>query len=144
MTSNATSALFDVNLWLALGNSRHLHHAEITAVYPKLPQPCFCRVTQQSVLRLLSNPQVMGPGVHPPARAWQEYDKLCSGSGAVFLPEPDGLEVQWRRFASEGHGGSGSAWTDAYLAAFAVCAGVQLVIFDAGFKRYRGLDCRVL
>ena len=30
-------------------------------------------------------------------------------------------------------------WTDAYLAAFAKCAGLRLVSFDAGFSRYPGL-----
>ena len=144
MTSNAINALFDVNLWLALSYSRHLHHAEVVAAMPGLPRPCFCRVTQQSLLRMLSNPHVMGPGVHAPTIAWQEYDRMFSGTGALFLPEPEGMELQWRKYANDGQGSSGSAWTDAYLAAFAVTAGLELVTFDRGFRRFKGLHCRLL
>ena len=34
--------------------------------------------------------------------------------------------------------------TDAYLAAFARCAGMQLVTFDTDFARFEGLDLLVL
>jgi toxin-antitoxin system PIN domain toxin len=144
MTSNATSALFDVNLWLALSYSHHLHHTQVLAALPTLPPACFCRFTQSALFRLLTNPQVMGPGVHTPASAWQEYDNMILATSALFLDEPKGLEAQWRHYANQGQGASGSAWTDAYLATFAKCAGLQLVTFDRGFKRFAGLNCRVL
>jgi predicted nucleic acid-binding protein len=35
-------------------------------------------------------------------------------------------------------------WADAYLAAFAMSAGHQLVTTDKGFKQFKGLDVLVL
>ena len=35
-------------------------------------------------------------------------------------------------------------WTDAYLAAFALTAGMRLVSFDSGFTRFKDLDCLIL
>jgi predicted nucleic acid-binding protein len=93
---------------------------------------------------MLTNAQVMGPGVHTPVSAWLEYNRMISATNALFLDEPAGLEAQWRHYASQGQGVSGSAWSDGYLAAFAKCAGLQLVTFDRGFKRFAGLNCRVL
>ena len=144
MPSNVTNALFDINLWLALSFSHHQHHAQALAALPTLPPPCFCRFTQSGLLRLLTTIQVMGPGVHTPASAWREHDRMFSGTGAFFVDEPNGLEVQWRHYANQGHGASGSAWSDAYLAAFSLCAGLQMVTFDRGFKRFKGLHCHIL
>jgi toxin-antitoxin system PIN domain toxin len=144
MTSNATSALFDVNVWLALASEHHTHHRAATAALSRLPNPVFCRVTQASLLRLLTNSSTMGPNVCTSEQAWSIFHRISEHSGAIFQPEPAGLEHQWRIFTSLAQSQSGAAWNDAYLAAFAFCARVQLVTFDAGFKRYRGLDCRLL
>ncbi len=37
-----------------------------------------------------------------------------------------------------------NVWTDAYLAAFAKCAGLRLVTFDHGFSRFKALDLLIL
>lgn len=35
-------------------------------------------------------------------------------------------------------------WMDAWLAAFAICAGLQLVTFDRGFAQFAGLELLLL
>jgi uncharacterized protein len=144
MTSNATRALFDVNVWLALASEHHAHHRTATAALSHLPNPVFCRVTQASLLRLLTNAATMGPNICTSEQAWSIYHRIGEHSGAIFQPEPPGLEHQWRIFTASAQSPSGAAWNDAYLAAFAVCSEIQLATFDTGFKRYRGLDCRLL
>jgi toxin-antitoxin system PIN domain toxin len=144
MTSNATSALFDVNVWLALTADNHCHYRAANAALPHLPAPVFCRATQAGFLRLLTNPNAMGQNVCTPATAWSLYDKIFQNVEATIMEEPFGLEGQWRAYCAKPEIVSGSAWNDAYLAAFALCAGLQLVTFDRGFKKFPGLDCRLL
>ena len=49
----------------------------------------------------------------------------------------------WQSFGNLGRT-SPNLWTDAYLAAFANCAGLRLVTFDEGFYRFKGLDVLIL
>ena len=144
MISNATSALFDVNVWLALASEHHLHHGEAAAAVPRLPSPVFCRVTQASLLRLLTNSATMGSNVCTPARAWSVFESMCRQTEATFRLEPPGLEQRWRAFTASAQSISGAAWNDTYLAAFAICAKIPLVTFDSGFRRYPALDCLLL
>jgi hypothetical protein len=144
MTSKATSALFDVNVWLALAADNHLHYRAANAALPDLPAPVFCRFTQAGFLRLLTNSHAMGRNVCTPTQAWSLYEKAFQNLEASFRDEPSGLEHQWQVFITNSERTSGSAWNDAYLAAFALRAGIPLVTFDQGFKKFPGLDCRVL
>jgi toxin-antitoxin system PIN domain toxin len=144
MTSNATNALFDANIWLAQCHAAHGHHATVLAALREIGAGVFCRVTQMALLRLLTRVEIMGPDLVTPAVAWQYYHQLCQEGGAVFLEEPAGLAETWQKFSANLPAASGSSWTDAYLAAFAKCAGLQLVTFDRCFKRFAGLNCRVL
>ncbi len=144
MTSTAISALFDVNVWLALSHRAHPHHAEALARQAELPPGAFCRPTQLALLRLLTRPEVMGPDTQTAADAWQTYRGLLERNDASFVEEPAGLEEVWKKLSSDYDVRSANSWSDAYLAAFAVCAGLQLVTFDRGFRRFKGLHCRVL
>ncbi len=144
MTSNVTSALFDVNVWVALVLQHHNHHHAANQALPKLPAPIVCRVTQSSLLRMLTNASVMGANVCTPAKAWSDFEKMMRDTAATFHVEPAGLEGQWKTYMQAGHAVSANAWSDAYLAAFALCAGVQMVTFDRGFKRFKGLHCHIL
>ncbi|MGA2051769.1 MAG: TA system VapC family ribonuclease toxin [Opitutales bacterium] len=144
MTSNAISALFDVNVWLALAADNHRHYRAAHAALPDLPAPVFCRFTQAGFLRLLTNSHAMGRNTCTPAQAWSLYEKIFQSLEASFEEEPSGLEHQWRAFVTKSERTSGSAWNDAYLAAFALRAGMPLVTFDRGFNNFPGLDCRVL
>jgi predicted nucleic acid-binding protein len=47
------------------------------------------------------------------------------------------------RFADAKHA-SPKLWMDAYLAAFALAGGYQLVTLDKAFKQFKGLNLRVL
>ena len=57
--------------------------------------------------------------------------------------EPRGLEILWKKLAGPSKP-SPKLWMDAYLAAFAVAGGYQLVTTDKGFKQFKGLDLLVL
>ncbi len=39
---------------------------------------------------------------------------------------------------------SPNVWNDAYLAAFAMAGGYELVSFDKGFAQFSGLKCTIL
>jgi hypothetical protein len=135
--------LIDVNLWVALTVSNHVHHELALAWFDDVPlrSSAFCRVTQMGLLRLLTNATVMGPGALTAAAAWEIYDALLADDRVFFSPEPEGLEGRWRRFLSDQPSSAGR-WTDHYLAGFAAAAGMTLVTFD---RRFRQLpDLRVL
>ena len=144
MTSNASSALFDTNIWLALAHTAHGHHRQAVAVLPEVGTGVLCRVTQMALLRLLTRPEVMGPDLVTPAQAWQHYHRLIKDGVASFMQEPPGLLEAWQEFSDVLPAASGNTWTDTYLAAFAKCARLPLVTFDRGFRKFPELDCRIL
>jgi predicted nucleic acid-binding protein len=37
-----------------------------------------------------------------------------------------------------------NVWNDAYIAAFAIAGGCEIVTFDQGFKQFPGLSCTIL
>jgi toxin-antitoxin system PIN domain toxin len=107
----------------------------------------FCRATQQSFLRLLTNRSVLAPyGLQPLTNreAWQVCDDLLADTRvALRNDEPAGLEQRWRDFAVR-EMSSPKLWMDAYLAAYASVAGFRLVTADTGFKQFPGLDLLLL
>jgi predicted nucleic acid-binding protein len=60
-----------------------------------------------------------------------------------FEPEPPNIENVWVASMSVS-AASGSTWTDAYLAAFALEAGSRLISFDRGMRRWPGLALELL
>ncbi|HEV2393265.1 MAG TPA: TA system VapC family ribonuclease toxin [Verrucomicrobiae bacterium] len=140
---NATGELFDVNVWLALAAEGHPHHAMALRAWTELERPCFCRMTHLGLMRLLCNRQIMGAQAFTPESAWAECEKLL-GTGAIsYLDEPSGVDAKLKAL-SRGATATRDFWTDAYLAAFAQCAGLRLVSFDSGFRRFKDLDCLIL
>jgi toxin-antitoxin system PIN domain toxin len=140
--------LADVNVWLATLVAEHPHHEvavdwwrnDLLEAGDRL---AFCRVTQLGLLRLLTNDRVMGRQRKSVVAAWSVYRDLLSLPMVVFAPEPEGTEELLAEHCLLG-GESPGVWTDAYLAAFARAGGLGLVTFDRGFRRYAGLDLRVL
>jgi uncharacterized protein len=140
--------LADSNIWLALALSKHEFHAGARSwLAERGPhEALFCRSTQQSFLRLLTTRAVLAPYRTPPLSnkaAWSVYDGLLADERIAWVEEPSGLETTWKKFA----GGSKAApklSMDAYLAAFAMAGGHQLVTTDKGFKQFKGLDLVVL
>jgi uncharacterized protein len=120
----------DVNVWLALASRRHAHSISATEWMSTVEEPVlFCRVTQMGLLRLLSNPAVMGAEVQSPEQAWRVYRKILFDERISFQQESPHLERVWQRPAT------GKGWTDSYLRAFAEAAGATLVTFDRRLAR---------
>jgi len=134
----------DANVWLALLWSRHIHSEKAGAWFERSSEEkfFFCRVTQVTVLRLLTTPMVMGSDVKTMSEAWALWDKVCADDRIALLGEPEAIEPEFRRF-SKLNSSPPKVWADAYLAAFAAVAGLKLVTFDQGLRSL-GLDVRVL
>jgi toxin-antitoxin system PIN domain toxin len=142
--------LCDSNVWLALALSRHAHHAAARDWLATVDEPRsvhFCRVTQQALLRLLTNAAVLGAYGNPPLtnrHAWGVYEALAADDRiALRVDEPVGLEARWKQYAVRDTASS-KLWMDAYLAAFARAGGYRMVTSDAAFKQFGGLDLHVL
>ena len=137
--------LLDANVWLALAAEAHSHHGSAKAYWEgrAAPVAAFCRITQMTFLRLLTNKTVMRAQVLSPSAAWRKFAEFLALPEVQLLSEPHGLEEAWESFSNTGRL-SPNLWTDAYLAAFAKCAGLRLVTFDKGFSRFESLDCLIL
>ena len=135
----------DVNVWLALVVTEHARSrwALEWADQASRDWLVFSRVTQMSLLRLLTNPAVMGRDALTGAAAWGILDDLMKRDNIRFVREPDGLEKVWRRFTPSGRINP-NFWTGAYLAAFARTTGFTLVTFDRGFSKYDDLPLKLL
>jgi len=131
------SSLFpDVNVWLALTHSLHIHHGIAAEWFHSLPD-CnlfFCRFTQVGLLRLLTTAQVMGAELMSQRRAWQVYRKWYEDSRVEFLREPEvaAFETLFHQLSLKPHP-SPKVWADAYLAAFAKSSGLTVVTLDRSF-----------
>jgi toxin-antitoxin system PIN domain toxin len=134
----------DVNVWIAMSLPGPIHYPAAVDRFNRTNenQIAFCRVTQMGFLRLLTNRHVMGANVLTPARAWQAFDDLLRNAKIFFAEEPADLR-EWRTIMHRPGAGS-NAWTDAYLAAFAIASRFTVVSFDAGFPRHRRLPIHLL
>jgi toxin-antitoxin system PIN domain toxin len=137
--------LADLNVWLALLLSHHVHNVAAFNWFVESSQDkvAFCRVTQMGLLRLLTNRHVMITNPLKPVDAWKAFDHLVSLDGVIFAQEPRGLEEEWRKSA-EYHSPGPNWGTDAYLAAFATAAGMTVATFDKAFAKRRGVPARLI
>ncbi len=135
----------DVNVWVALTIGEHIHHAPAADWVSSSSEDviAFCRVTQLGLLRLLTNSHVLAGDALTVSRAWRTVDAFLEDKRFRMVPEPAGVEEQWRAL-SKGPSAGPNFWTDAYLAAFAVAAGHTLVTFDKAFRRYKGAEVLLL
>ena len=142
------SSLFpDVNVWLALTHSRHVHHETAAAWFRSELDASlyFCRFTQLGLLRLLTNEQVMGVEVMNQRKAWQTYHRWLEDERIEFHREPETPQLERLFEELSAHSRpSTKLWADAYLAAFARIAGLTLVTFDRAFQRMAVVQARVL
>ena len=139
-----TLNFLDANVWLALLWSRHIHSEKAKEWFERSSEEkfLFCRITQITVLRLLTTAAVMGGDVKRMHEAWEVWDKVCADDRIEFLSEPDAIEWEFRRLSGL-RSSSPKVWVDAYLLAFASAAGLKLVTFDRGL-RARGAEVHVL
>ena len=140
----------DTSVWLATVVSGHVHHHAAAAWLDTVDSSesvVFCRATQQSFLRLLSQASVHAPYGDPPLSndsAWDAYESLIADDRIVFQPdEPVGIEQYWKEYSRRATA-SPKLWMDAYLAAFARATDYRLVTTDAAFRQFAGLDLVLL
>lgn len=138
-------ALCDVNVLLAIALPTHENNSRATEWLAKQSSKnvAVCRITQSGVLRLLTEPKMMGSKALTMGQAWVLYDRLMSDTRLVFVEEPQDMERLWRKLCPPALVAP-HLWTDAYLAAFAAAGGMRLVTFDKGFRRFVGLDVLIL
>ncbi|WP_199430438.1 TA system VapC family ribonuclease toxin [Qaidamihabitans albus] len=133
--------LLDVGVWLAAVWAGHVHHPRAAAWFDEQTGDLrLCRVTQMGLLRLLSNPAVMGDDVLARAGAWKVLDRLRADDRVQWAGEPAQVEQAWRAISAR-EDNSHKLWTDDYLASFAQAAGLTLVTLDTGFAgRYGSIN----
>ena|ERR1700748_2477771 len=129
----------DVNIWIALTSNRHVHHSLATQWLQGIEndQIAFCRISELSFLRLLTNAHVMGKDVLPPIEAWLVYDEWRTDDRVIFLPERAEFSEEWRQLGGKIAGGS-NVWTDAYLAVFALHTNATVITLDRKFPSWQG------
>jgi toxin-antitoxin system PIN domain toxin len=129
--------LLDVGVWLASVWDRHVHHRTAAHWFDRQSDDLImCRVTQMSLLRLLSNPTVMGDDVISRGAAWRIVDQLWADERVLWADEPPQLEAVWRAISAR-EDNSHKLWTDDYLAAFAQTSDASLATLDRKLeKRY--------
>ena len=136
----------DVNVWLALLNAQHPHHAAAKRYWDEggegdaapAQRIVFCRITMLGLLRLSTNKVVMGGSPYTHQQAWAAWQAVAGLPEVALLAEPAGIDAMLRSFTTQPKFRVAD-WTDAYLAAFARLAGLRLVTFDMGFGQYQGL-----
>lgn len=127
-----TSSTFpDVNVWLALLMENHIHRAAAQRWLESTDSALigFLRVTQISILRLLTTSGAMNGKPLRLPEAWNAYDSLFGDDRVAFIDEPGGIEAAFRKYARKNHA-SPKLWADAWLLAFAECADGVVVTFD--------------
>jgi toxin-antitoxin system PIN domain toxin len=139
-------ALCDVNFLASLCYQHHSHH---TFAIKWLEQHdverafAISRISQMGLLRMLGTRSIMNENTLTAHDTWRVYDALIDDDRFVFIPEPLNLDKTLRRLTSR-HSPITGLWTDAYLAAFAITAGLQFVTFDKGFRQFPDLDLVLL
>jgi hypothetical protein len=99
---------------------------------------CFCRITQLSLLRLITTEAVMGKHeVLSQRQAWDVYDRWFGDSRVFFLEEPANLEKMFRGISKQARPAA-KDWADSYLSAFAEAADLSVVRFDRAIKQKDG------
>jgi len=135
----------EVNVWLALAFEVHAFHSMAKAWFEEVhAQSCaFCRQTQLGFLRLATNPSVFKGEALTMEKAWMCFDLLVEDERVLFLDEPALVESNWRELTSTSSY-SHKVWNDAFLAAFAQQANLELVTFDKGFAAQSKAKIKVL
>jgi len=129
----------DVNVWLALAVQEHPHHTAARRYWAKeaAARLHFCRVTMLGLVRLLTEPRLMGPAALNAAAALAHYEHFAALPEVGLAAEPADTGAALRRYVAAGL--PARLITDAYLAAFAAAGKFRLVTFDRDFERFDGL-----
>ena len=80
--------------------ARHAHHRKAKWWFDEAEDDlAFCRVTQMSLLRLITNPAATDHDALTRRRAWDLVEHLMTDPRVRFLPEPEGLMPLWITFS---------------------------------------------
>ena len=144
--------ILDTNMWIALTLEEHPQHAAARHWYEETPLTAgdllFCRQTELSFLRLITQERAMVPcGINPLTNeeAATFLANVCRDSAVTLCAEPPGTRSLWLEMARTPWP-SPNVWMDAYLAALTITLGAEMVTFDTGFHGYteRGLQLALL
>lgn len=130
----------DLNLWLALMDADHEHHARARRYWEgeAARDIAFCRVTMLGLFRLLTNSRVMRGVPFTSVEAWDAYRTFTALPEVCFIEDSlaaeNRFEVWSRRPGFPAH-----LWTDAWIAALADSSGARVVSFDSDFTAFPGL-----
>jgi uncharacterized protein len=132
-------------VWLAAVWGRHVHHPVAADWWDRETDDIvFCRVTQLGLLRLLSNPAIMGDDAIDRSRAWRTYDQLWADERVLWADEPAELDAVWRAISAR-EDKSHKLWTGDYLAAFAQARDATLTTLDRKMPaRYPSVQVELL
>ena len=124
----------DLNVWLALSDTGHVHSASAWKWREILPDDhklIFSRYTQIGLLRLLTNVSVMGDQTLTLRKAWGVYDRWLEDPRVEFYPEPRNLDAAFREITQPFAAQRASKTVgDCFLLAYARELQAALVTFD--------------
>jgi toxin-antitoxin system PIN domain toxin len=145
-----TSFFPDLNVWLAIADTTHLHTRQALAWLGEVPPDgvvILSRYTQLGILRLPTNRSVMGLETPTIEQAWSVVDRLLEDPRIEFHPEPAELDPAFRLVTSHLDDRPASKWIgDCFLVACAYVTQSTLVTFDQGllaFSRQHGYSAIV-
>ena len=124
----------DLNVWLALSVTGHLHGGDAWRWMGFLPSDTrliFSRYTQIGLLRLLTSSSVMGSHALVLGEAWKVYDRWLQDPRVEFYPEPRGVDSAFREATEPFRTAPASKCVgDCWLLANAMRIQATLVTFD--------------
>jgi uncharacterized protein len=148
-TWSVPGSLFDSSVWVAATFPTHPLHARAQQALPDATPgdpAVFCRATEQSFLRLASTPALLRAY---DAEGQTNRDALAALAALLALPqvterdERPGTRPLWHRLACRDTA-SPKVWMDAYLAAFAIRAGLRLLSLDGDFRTFEAEGLNLL
>ena len=137
----ATVDLLDVNAWLALSSTEHVHHRRARQYWMEeaCPMVAFNSHTMLGLVRVSSTAPLFGGKPLSPENAWEIYLEWLQDPAVTHLSEQTNCRTYVNELVRQGVVTAGT-WSDAYLAAFAMSRQMRLVSFDRDFFRYSSLE----
>ena len=128
-------------MWLALASPAHQHHSSAVAYWEEQAsqQVLFCTVTALGLVRLVTQPKVMGEAALSAAAASALLDQFVQQPGVSYAqPSSEGWDL-FHGFMRQSEL-TPRLCTDAHLAALAITNQWRLVSFDRDFQLFPGLN----
>ena len=139
-------ALVDVNVLLPLLLPQHPAHAAARQWLGLQAKNTtrYALPVQLGVLRLLSQPRVMGNSALLPDVALQTWADLVDAADMQELVAPQPQHGLLLRQCVAGRVATPNLWTNAWLAALAMATHSTMVTFSHGFRGFAGLQLTLL